>query len=102
MPIECGEGAKSFTFITTDLDKNETHYLIHTDAETVGEALQSFGLIEGDEGPYGLYVKVVCGLRMDYETDGHYWAFYCDGEYAMQGVDATTVEDGGVYAFIAE
>ena len=40
--------------------------------------------------------------QLDYDTDGMYWAFYINGEYAQTGVDATGVEDGAVYAFRAE
>ena len=51
---------------------------------------------------YGLYVKTVNGITLDYDTDGMYWAFYINGEYVQTGVDATGVEDGAVYAFRAE
>ena len=45
-----GEGEKQFTFSVTDLDGNEVSYEIHTDAETVGEALLALELIAGDQG----------------------------------------------------
>ncbi len=48
------------------------------------------------------YVKTVNGITADYDTDGTYWAFYVNGEYAMTGVDSTPVEDGAVYAFKVE
>lgn len=94
-----GEGKKSFDFTVKDADGNEKAYVIKTNAETVGEALLELGLIEGEEGPYGLYVKSVCGKRYDYDEDGKYWAFFIDGEYAMTGADATEIEDGKIYSF---
>lgn len=97
-----GEGATVFTFTVTDIDGKETAYEIHTDKTTVGEALLELGLIAGEQGDYGLYVKTVDGVTLDYDTDGKYWAFYIDGEYAMTGVDATTVTAGTSYAFKAE
>lgn len=97
-----GEGAKQFTFTVTDADGVETEFEIHTDKATVGEALEELTLIAGDEGPYGLYVKRVHGLTLDYDKDGMYWAFYIDGEMAMSGVDATEITEGTVYSFKAE
>lgn len=97
-----GEGATAFTFTVVDGDGSETYYEIHTDAQTVGDALTELGLIEGEDSEYGLYVKTVNGITADYDTDGHYWAFYMDGEYAQTGVDATQVTAGASYAFKVE
>ena len=90
----------TFTFevYLEDGSRKSTHE-ITTDEQTVGAALLEEGLIEGEDGPYGLYVKTVDGVLADYETTGTYWAFYIDGEYAMTGVDSTTVEAGKVYSF---
>ena len=101
-PTELGEGAKSFTFEVTDVDGSTKYYTVHTDAETVGEALVALGLIAGEDSEYGLYVKTVDGVTLDYDADGKYWAFYVDGEYATAGVDSTAVTDGASYAFRAE
>ena len=99
---ELGEGAKTFDFTVTDFDGKETAFLIHTDKETVGEALLELGLIAGDESEFGLYVKTVNGVTADYDKDGKYWAFYVDGEYASTGVDTTAIEEGKTYAFKVE
>ena len=105
----CGTGSnettgetKTFTFIVVDPDGNETTHEITTTAKTVGEALMAEGLIDGEEGPYGLYVKTVCGTTLDYEKDGKYWAFYIDDEYGLTGVDVTDITPGAAYAFKAE
>jgi len=97
-----GEGENVFVFSVFDKDGKETAYEIHTDKTIVGEALQELGLLEGEEGAYGLYVTVVGGIRADYDKDGVYWAFYIDGEYAMSGVDVTEIEAGKTYAFKVE
>ena len=70
--------------------------------KTVGEALMAEGLIAGEDGPYGLYVKTVDGLTLDYDKDGLYWAFYINGEYAMTSADMTKVEAGATYKFAVE
>lgn len=97
-----GEGETKFTFTVTDLDGKESVFEINTDKTTVGEALLDVELIAGDEGEYGLYVKTVNGITLDYETDGAYWAFYVDGTYAMAGVDATDIAEGSSYLLKAE
>ena len=97
-----GEGENAFVFIAVDLDGNSTHYMIKTDKETVGEALLENGLIAGDDSEYGLYVKTVNGITLDYDKDGKYWAFYEENAYANQGVDSTPINEGGVYTFKPE
>lgn len=96
---EVGQGSKSFQFAVFDADGNETDFTVRTDRETVGEALLENGLIEGEEGEFGLYVKAVNGIVADFDTDGTYWAFYVNGEYAMTGVDSTVIKDGESYSF---
>lgn len=97
-----GEGSTSFPFSVTDQDGNETQFEIHTDKETVGDALLELNLIAGDDSEYGLYVKTVNNITADYDKDGKYWAFYIDGEYALTGVDSTPITDGASYAFRIE
>ena len=46
-------------------------------------------------------VDTVNGIKYDYNTDGAYWAFYVNGEYAMSGVDSTDIVDGTTYSMVA-
>ena len=96
-----GEGAKTLTVVVEAEDRTVT-FTVHTDAATVGEALLSHGLIDGDEGPYGLYVKKVNGITADYDVDQSYWGIYKNGEYLMSGVDTTNIADGEHYELIYE
>ena len=97
-----GEGSTKFNFTVVDKQGNEITCEIHTDEKTVGAALLKLGVIEGEEGPYGLYVKKVNGITADYDVDSTYWAFYIDGEYGMTGVDVTEITAGSSYAFKVE
>lgn len=97
-----GEGSTKFTFEVVDGEGNQTNFVINTDKETVGEALLDQELIAGEDSDYGLYVKTVNGITADYDTDGSYWAFYVNGEYASSGVDSTPVVDGDTYSFKVE
>lgn len=100
--IVLGEGNSVFMFTVVDGDGKESLFEIHTDKEIVGEALAALGLIEGEESEYGLFVKTVNGITADYETDGTYWAFYVNGDYAMSGVDTTPIAEGETYMFKVE
>mgnify|MGYP002766368778 FL=1 len=97
-----GEGQTEFYFTVVDATGDETKFEIHTDKENVGEALQEYDLIAGDESDYGLYVKTVNGITADYDKDQTYWAFYINGEYASTGVDSTPVTAGDTYSFKVE
>ena len=100
-PSELGAGKLSFTFEVQKSDGETSSFAIHTDAETVGDALTELKLVEGEVGQYGLYVTTVLGETLDYNADGMYWAFYENGEYAMTGVDQTNITDGATYAMVA-
>ena len=94
-----GEGDTIFYFNVVDKDGNLSKFEIHTDKTIVGDALLELGLIAGEEGPYGLYVKSVNGITADYETDGVYWSFYEGDQMSMTGVDLTEIKAGATYAF---
>ena len=99
---ELGEGDTEFGFTVAYADGKETKFNISTNKKTVGEALLEQELIEGEDGPYGLYVKTVNGETHDYDVDGTYWSFYVNGEYATSGVDTTEIESGARYMFKVE
>ena len=93
-----GKGKKEFVFVVVN-GKSKESFTIRTNKKTGGEALMELDLIDGDEGQYGLYVKTVNGITVDYDKDGKYWAFYVNGEYAMQGVELTEIKEDDVYSF---
>lgn len=97
-----GEGDKQFSFCVADAQGTQWLFEIHTNKTTVGEALMELGLIEGEQGPYGLYVKKVNGIALSYEKDGKYWAFFINGEYATSGVDMTEIDENAEYMFKAQ
>ena len=100
--VTLGEGAHSFTLEITDADGKTITATIHTDAETVGEALSNLEIVQGEDSEFGLYIKTVNGITADYDVDQTYWAFYIDGEYAQTSVDMTAVNDGSVYKLAVE
>lgn len=94
--MEFGKGATAVVVEIKAGDQSVT-FTVNTDQTTVGAALLEHGLIAGDEGEFGLYVKVVNGITADYDVDQSYWAFYINGEYAMTGVDQTYIDTSATY-----
>ena len=99
--ITVGQGENSFTFIVSDAEGKEAYYAVSTNKTTVGEALMELEIIDGEEGAYGIYVKTVNGITLDYDTDGMYWAFYIGGELSPTGADMTDIVNGTTYRFVA-
>lgn len=97
-----GTGSVRFYFTAIDKSGNSKKFEIHTDKEFVGDALQELELISGEEQEPGLYIKVVNGIEADYDKDGTYWAFYINGEYAMNGIDSTKIEPDSTYTLKVE
>ena len=98
---EYGAGETSFYLVVSCLNET-TAVMVNTDEQTVGAALEALSIVAGEESEWGLYVKTVNGITADYDTDGSYWAFYIDGEYAMTGLDATEINPGSVYMLAVE
>lgn len=94
---EFGEGAKTAK-VQVKAGEQTVTFTINTDKDTVGAALLEHGLIAGDQGDFGLYVKVVNGITADYDVDKSYWGFFVDGEYATSGVDTTEIKEGATYS----
>ena len=91
-----GKGEKTVT-LEFEMQEKTITFSVKTDKSTVGEALLDCGLIEGEAGAYGLYIKKVNGVTADYDIDQSYWAFYENGAYAMAGVDMTEIDESVTY-----
>ena len=101
-PVVCdgetiGEGSKTFAAQIVDLDGSQISFTVKTDKTVVGEALQELGVLKGEEGPYGLYIKKVNGIVADYDIDATYWSLSKGGEMLMTGADTTNITDGETY-----
>ena len=99
---DVGQGDTAFTLEVIDSEGARSLFNVKTNEKTVGAALLALDLIAGEDSQYGLYVKTVNGITADYDTDGSYWAFYIDGEYAQTGVDSTDIKAGATYTLKIE
>ena len=93
---EFGKGSKTVE-VEVIVEEQSVTFTVRTDKEMLGEALMEHGLIDGEQGAYGLYVKVVNGMTADYDVNQRYWSFSKNGEGLMTGVDMEAVEDGAHY-----
>ena len=93
-------GQKSITVTVTHANTATKTFAYQTDLDYLGELLLAEGLIKGDPGPYGLYVKEVDGEVADYDQNKAYWSLFIGEEYATQGIDLTPITDGGSYALV--
>ena len=88
------------TVDVVDADGNTQTFTLATDADNLGDALLHEGLVEGEQGAYGLYIKSVNGIRADYDLDKAYWALYSNGEMLMTGASETAIADGQHYELV--
>lgn len=94
-----GSGSTSFALEVKAGEKSVT-FSVNTDREMLGEALSEIGLIEGEEGEFGLYIKVVNGIKADYDTDQSYWALCENGEMLMTSADLTPIQNGAHFELV--
>ena len=99
--MEFGAGAKTVQVEVKAGDESVT-FTLHTDKETLGDALLEHDLVAGEQGAYGLYVKLVNGIEADYDKDGSYWGLYKSGEMMLVGVGGAVIADGDHYELVRE
>lgn len=96
----CGQkgsgDTKTVTVTVVHGDGSSKDFTVKTDKETLGEALVDEKLVEGENGPYGLFVKTVDGETAD-DANQEWWCLTKGGESVATGADSTPVEDGAAY-----
>lgn len=69
---------------------------ITTEAEYLRGALDQEGLVAGEEGEFGLFVKTVNGYTVD-EAKQEWWSLTKGGEILFSSVDTTPIADGETF-----
>lgn len=93
-------GDKHFTVTVVHKDGTEKEFSYDSDEEYLGTVLQNAGLIQGEEGPYGLMISTVDGELADWNVDQGYWALYIGEDYATTGIDLTPIHDGDSFSLV--
>lgn len=97
---ETVEGGKTITVTVVHKDGTEKVFEYATDAEYLGDLIVAEGLVNGEEGPYGLYFDTVDGETADWNVDQGYWSILIGEEYATVGADGIVLTDGGEYSLV--
>ncbi len=95
---EAVEGQKTITVDVIHGDESVKTMEVTTTAESLGEALEAEGIIVGEEGPYGIYIKTVDGETVN-DANQEWWCLTKGGEDWMNSADQTVIEDGDKYEF---
>lgn len=93
-------GMKSVTVEVVHSDKSTKTFHFETNLDYLGELLQEEQLVVSQQGAYGMYITEVDGEVAIFEENNAYWALFEDDSYAMQGVDATVLEDGDMFSLV--
>lgn len=89
-------GAKQIGVTVVYADQTSKDFPLRTNAEFLGEALDEANLAQGEEGPYGLFIKTVDGVTVD-DAKEQWWCLTKGGEMVMTGADTTPIADGDVF-----
>lgn len=93
-----GKGEKVIEVEVKAEDQSVT-FTVKTDKENLADAMLEHGLVEGEQGPYGLYIKKVNGMEADFDKDGYYWSLSKGGVPSLVGASGTAIADGEHYEF---
>ncbi len=96
------DGEKSITVEVVMADKTSTVYEVDTDAQYLLGAMEDADGLTflGEEGPYGMSISEINGVRADSTLDGAYWGFYVNEQYCNYGVSQQPVEDGDAFKIV--
>lgn len=93
-------GVKTIRVDVVHADGSEKRFQYRTDEAYLGPVLLAEGLVEGENGPYGLTIYGVDGEKADWNENQSYWALFVGEEYATTGADATPVKDGDSFRLV--
>jgi hypothetical protein len=91
-------GGKEITVEVTHGDGSVNIIEVRTDEEYLGATLSQEGLIQGEQGPFGLYIHTVDGEAAQTEQQ-EWWGYTKSGQYVEYGVDLCPVATGDHYEF---
>lgn len=94
------QGEKTITVEVVHKDGSTKNFTYQTDAENLGDVLMAEGLIEAENGSFGLYITAVDGEAAIYEVDGGWWCVVHNGVEAVTGVSETLIADGDAFRLV--
>jgi len=89
-------GAKELDITVVHGDGSVKAFEIATDAETLDIALVENGIVEDNQGQWGLYILTADGETAD-ESAQQWWCITKGGEMLSTGASDTVIQDGDAY-----
>ena len=89
-------GDKTIEIQVVVSEEDVREFTVKTDEAYLGAALENEGLIEGEEGQYGLFITAVDGVKAD-DSKNQWWCITKNGEQVNTVVDTTPITDGEHY-----
>lgn len=89
-------GGKSITVQVVHGDGSAKDFPLTTEEEYLGPVLVSGGVVEDNQGDYGLYILTADGETAD-ESAQQWWKVTKGGEMVNTGADSTPIADGEHY-----
>ena len=97
MTAPTGEaGRKTVTVQVVHSDGTSRDFTLETEEACLGPALIAGGVVEDNQGPYGLYILTADGETAE-ESAQEWWKLTKGGEMVNTGVDATPIADGDAF-----
>ena len=89
-------GEKHLTVEVVHGDGSVREFALDTDEACLGPALVAGGVVEDNQGPYGLYILTADGETAR-EAAQEWWRITRDGEAVNTGADSTPIAGGDVF-----
>ena len=87
------EGAKTVAVEVVHSDNSAKEFTYRTSLEYLGELLLEEKLVEGEQGPYGLFITTADGETAQ-DSLNQWWCITKGGNRVDAGADATPIADG--------
>lgn len=84
-------GDKTITVEVVHADESSREFTYQTSEEFLGPVLIEEGLVQGEEGTYGLFITTVDGETAE---GNQWWCITQDGQMVETGADTTPIADG--------
>ena len=93
---QASAGEKDLSIQVIHGDLSTRIFEITTSAEFLGDALTEHGIVQGEMGPYGLYILTADGETAD-DANQEWWCITRSGESLTTGASETPISNGETY-----
>ena len=92
-------GGKNIVVQVVHGDGSSKDFSLSTEKEFLGDALVEGGIVEENQGQFGLFIVTVDGETAD-DSKQEWWNVCKDGEFLQVGADSQPIADGEHYELL--